>query len=97
MPLPLAFILALGSGQDTSFWVILGSLALGAAILVAICRSIWMGSCALDIKEFVNGLNDVLKGKPDGVQISDALTELTECVGDALGYLVTHPGKTLQG
>ena len=55
------------------------------------------GSCALNIKEFVNGLNDVISGTPDGVQISDSITALAGCVSDALGYLLTHPGKTLQG
>jgi hypothetical protein len=55
------------------------------------------GSCALDVKEFVNGLNDLLTGTPDGIQITDAITELTGCVGDMLDYLLTHPGQTLQG
>ncbi len=55
------------------------------------------GSCALDVEDFVNGLNDVLSGTPDGVQITDSITALAGCVNDALGYLVTHPGKTLQG
>jgi RHS repeat-associated protein len=55
------------------------------------------GECAADIKEFVDGLNDLLSGTPDGVQITDALTELGGCVNDALGYMLTHPAKALQG
>ncbi len=55
------------------------------------------GSCALDIEDFVNGLNDVLSGTSNGVQITDSITALAGCVNDALGYLITHPGKGLQG
>jgi RHS repeat-associated protein len=55
------------------------------------------GSCAMDIKEFVNGLNGLLSGTGGGVEITNAITELGGCVNDALGYLVTHPGKALQG
>jgi RHS repeat-associated protein len=55
------------------------------------------GSCALDVEDFVNGLNDELSGTPNGVQIADSITALGGCVNDALGYLVTHPGKALQG
>jgi RHS repeat-associated protein len=55
------------------------------------------GTCAADIEEFVNGLNGLLSGTASGVEITNAITELGGCVNDAVGYLVTHPGKTLQG
>ena len=69
--------------------------AIGAIKLIGSTAD-W-GSCALNIKEFVNGLNDVISGTPDGIQITDSITALAGCVNDALGYLLTHPGKTLQG
>jgi RHS repeat-associated protein len=69
--------------------------AIGAIKLIGVSAD-W-GSCALDIKEFVNGLNGLLPGTASGVEITNSLTELGGCAGDALGYLLTHPGKTLQG
>ena len=55
------------------------------------------GSCALDVEDFVDGLNDLLSGTAGGVEITNSLTALGGCVNDALGYLLTHPGKALQG
>lgn len=69
--------------------------AIGAVKLIGASAD-W-GSCAADIEEFVNGFNDLLSGTPDGIHITDAITELGGCVGNALGYLLTHPGKSLQG
>lgn len=54
------------------------------------------GSCALDIEEFVNGLNDELSGTAGGVEITKSLTALGGCVNNALGCLLKHPGATLQ-
>ncbi len=55
------------------------------------------GSCALDIEEFVNDLNDELSGTANGIQITDSITTLTGCVDNALGEMIRHPGATLQG
>lgn len=54
------------------------------------------GSCALDVEDFVNDLNAELSGTANGVQITDSLTALTGCVGNALGQMIEHPGATLQ-
>jgi hypothetical protein len=54
-------------------------------------------ACAADIEEFVNGLNGLLSGTAGGVEITNSLTALGGCVGDALGYMLTHPGKGIQG
>ncbi len=55
------------------------------------------GSCATDINEFVNGLNGVLSGTAGGVEITNSFAGLAGCVNNALGYLLKHPGATLQG
>ncbi len=69
--------------------------AIGFIKLVGVSAD-W-GSCATDIEEFVNGLNDELSGTANGVQITNSITALTGCVGNALGEMITHPGATLQG
>ncbi len=55
------------------------------------------GSCALNAKHFVNGLNDLASGEPAGDEISQSIEALGGCVETALGYLLTHPGQSLQG
>ena len=55
------------------------------------------GSCGLEVGEFVNGLNDLLSGESDGTQIAQTLDALGGCVNSALGYLLKHPGQSLQG
>jgi RHS repeat-associated protein len=54
------------------------------------------GACALDLKEFVNNLNDELSGTANGVQIVNSVTALVGCVGNALGEMIDHPGASLQ-
>jgi hypothetical protein len=46
---------------------------------------------------FVNALNGLLVGSPDGGQIAKSIESLGECVEDALVYLLTHHGTSLQG
>ena len=69
--------------------------AIGFVKLVGVSAD-W-GACAANVEEFVNGLNDLLSGTPDGVQVTDSITALGGCVNNALGYLLTHPGQSLQG
>ncbi|MGO8758498.1 MAG: RHS repeat-associated core domain-containing protein, partial [Terracidiphilus sp.] len=60
--------------------------AIGAVKFIG--KSADWGSCALDIGEFVNELNAELSGTANGVQITDSLTELAGCVGNALGHML---------
>jgi RHS repeat-associated protein len=53
------------------------------------------GSCALGAKDFVDNLNDELLGTASAVQITDSITALTGCVGNALGAMLEHPGASL--
>jgi RHS repeat-associated protein len=55
------------------------------------------GSCAADVEDFINGLNDLATGRPAEDEIAKSIEHLGGCVQTALGYLLTHPGKTLQG
>ena len=63
---------------------------------LVVSTSDW-GACALDLEDFVNDLNAELSGTANGVQITDSITALVGCVGNALGYMLDHPGKALQG
>jgi RHS repeat-associated protein len=67
------------------------------AALEFVAKTADWGSCALDVEDFVNDLNAELSGTANGVQITDSITALAGCVGDALGYMLDHPGKALQG
>jgi hypothetical protein len=42
----------------------------------------------LDAKKFVNALNGVLIGKPDGNAIGESIESLVGCVGDLLGEML---------
>lgn len=55
------------------------------------------GACALDAEDFINGLNGLLSGSPNGDEIGKSIEALGGCVGDLLGDLLTHPGASLQG
>jgi hypothetical protein len=67
------------------------------SVIQFIGKSADWGACALSAADFVNNLNGELLGTASGVQITDSITALTGCVGDALSYLLTHPGASLQG
>jgi RHS repeat-associated protein len=69
--------------------------AIGAIKLLGVSAD-W-GACALDVKEFVIGLDGLLSGTGSGVEITNSLTALGGCVNSAVGYLLKHPGATLQG
>lgn len=56
-----------------------------------------MGACALDAGDFIDALNSLASGNPNGDEIAKSIEALGGCVQDALGYLLTHPGKALQG
>lgn len=45
------------------------------------------GSCALDAEHFVNGLNSLASGSPNGNEISESIEDLGGCVGSALGAM----------
>jgi hypothetical protein len=54
------------------------------------------GACALDAEEFINALNGVLSGNPNGGEIGKSIEALGGCVGDLLGDLIAHPGAAPQ-
>jgi hypothetical protein len=54
------------------------------------------GSCALDIEEFPEELDDEFLGKASGVEITNSITALAGCVSNTLSYLLTHPAAALQ-
>jgi hypothetical protein len=66
------------------------------AALEFVAQTADWGSCALGVEDFVNDLNAELSGTANGVQITDSLTTLAGCVGNALGQMIKHPGATLQ-
>jgi hypothetical protein len=68
--------------------------AMGAITFVGASAD-W-GACAADVRDFVNDLNAELSGTANGVQITDSITALVGCVGNALGQMVEHPGATMQ-
>jgi hypothetical protein len=54
------------------------------------------GACALDAEDFINGLDSLVSGSPDGNEIGKSIESLVGYVGDRLAYLLTHPGAALQ-
>lgn len=66
------------------------------AALEFVAKTADWGSCAADVGDFVNDLNAELSGTANGVQITDSITALVGCVGNALGQMVEHPGATMQ-
>jgi RHS repeat-associated protein len=46
------------------------------------------GACALDAEDFINGLNGLLSGSPNGDEISKSIENLGGCVGDLLGKML---------
>jgi YD repeat-containing protein len=61
-----------------------------------VTRTYTYGLQRISEDQIVNGLNDVLSGTPNGVQITESITALGGCVGNALGQMVEHPGATMQ-
>ena len=66
------------------------------AALEFVAKTADWGSCAADVGDFVNDLNAELSGTANGVQITDSITALAGCVGNALGEMLEHPGTTMQ-
>jgi len=46
------------------------------------------GACAADAEHFVNGLNSLASGSPNGDEISQSIEDLGGCVGSALGQML---------
>jgi len=46
------------------------------------------GACAADAEDFVNGLNGILSGSPNGDDIGKSIEVLAGCVGSALGQML---------
>lgn len=42
------------------------------------------GACALNAEDFINGLNGLLSGSPNGDEIGKSIEALGGCVGDLL-------------
>lgn len=51
------------------------------------------GSCALDAEDFVNGLNSLATGNPNGEALSKSIENLGGCVGDLLGDMLLDEAK----
>jgi RHS repeat-associated protein len=62
-----------------------------------VAKAAGWGACALDAEDFINGLNGLLSGSPNGDEIGKSIESLGGCVGDLLGDLIAHPGATPQG
>jgi RHS repeat-associated protein len=59
-------------------------------------KALGWGACALNAEHFINALNSVATGSPNGDEIGESIEALGGCVGDLLGDLIKNPGKAPQ-